>query len=90
MTKKIEDAAGPADAPAATVAPAPVETSGDLSSALDGPTLSPAEEALDLLLLEWMGVHFCNTPVSQATQALNYLRDVAVPDLRAQLLKEKT
>ena len=88
MTKKTEDAGSPADAPAATVAPAPVETAGDVSSVLE--TLSPAEAALDHVLVEWMGVHFCNTPVSQATQALNYLRDVAVPDLRAQLLKEKT
>lgn len=93
----VEDAGASADAAATPVAPEGSQAPGDDSS---GPTIvdeavSAAEEAAEVVFHElshleqvamaWVNDHFHGTPLSQATEALNYMRLHAVPDLLKRL-----
>jgi hypothetical protein len=89
----VEDATASAAAAATPVDSELLLTPGDDSSASG--VISGAEHAVEETLAEvhtelsraeqvvvsWCNEHFFNSPISRATEALNYLRLHAVPDL---------
>jgi hypothetical protein len=91
---KPVDTTETSEAPAATAAaPDAVETPAEASTASDiiAGAYHASEEVLavvredlsraEQVVMEWVGDHFANSPISRATEALNYLREHAVPDL---------
>lgn len=96
MTKTktpVEDA-GATDDTAATLASAASAEVLEHGSSVGGEQKSVAvsseqlAEAIRRGVERWCQEHFFETPVSRATEALNYLRMQAVPDLEAKILKE--
>jgi hypothetical protein len=93
VEKTVEDAGASADAAATPVAPEASADAGDDSSAsgiiseaeaVAEETLAEVREELsraEQAVMDWVNAHFSNSPISRATEALNYLREHAVPDL---------
>jgi hypothetical protein len=89
----VEDAGASATAAATAAAPEAPQDAGESSGASG--IISGAEHVaekglagvreelseLEQVVMSWCNEHFSNSPISRATEALNYLREHAVPDL---------
>lgn len=80
-----------AAAPEAAATPAKRSRAAEIFAEAEGATASELEEVREELsraeqvVVEWCNEHFYNSPISRATEALNYLRQHAVPDLIAKI-----
>lgn len=81
------DAAAPVVAPEASGRPGRTSRASQVIAEAEEAAVSELAEIREELsraeqvVMSWCNQHFSNSPVSRATEALNYLRQHAVPDL---------